>query len=129
MLLVGKSTKFLWPCSIAMLVHQRVYMFIHVYTCLYLFIPLMVIRCDNWGMVYCCFSYVFHGENPWFPNVSRRFSSAETCSGGLQRPRPRHGHGLLRELNGRPGALRGARGCERRPLRAMGRPWRFWKYG
>ena len=33
-------------------------MFIHVYTCLYMLIPLMVITCDNWGMVYCCFTYV-----------------------------------------------------------------------
>ena len=40
------------------IVYTCFYMFIHVYTCLYMLIPLMVITCDNWGMVYCCFTYV-----------------------------------------------------------------------
>lgn len=51
--------------------------------------------------------FMFDGENHGFPMFPVNYFRLN-CSGGLQRPRPRHGHGLLRELNGRPGAFRGA---------------------
>ena len=57
--------------------------------------------------------YSFTVDNRWFTNYgeflwAKPHRSKGWGSGGLQRSSPRHGHRILRELDGRPCALRGA---------------------